>query len=316
MISVVVPVYQVENYLHRCVDSILNQTYRDLEVILVDDGSPDDSSVICDEYAEKDSRVKVIHQKNAGAAAARNVGLRNAKGDFVAFVDADDWLEKDMYQRLSDALISQNADIACSGCYVDEKDSSEALTIDVLKYNSPKEFLQGAITGQNHALIALWSKLYRRQVFDGVSFVEGITSDDCVIAIDICAKQPKLVILSEAYYHYNHDNDGSITKNKIAPRAAYGKFLWLTKWLNLPADFHTDTVVNVAEKNRLKFALRAYEMNYVKSTLSAERTNEIVEFLDNADNYNGVSSHRFLCWCFRNCRWVVNIFAKVRYGGK
>ena len=316
MISVVVPVYRVEKYLHRCVDSILNQTYNDLEIILVDDGSPDNSPAICDEYAKKDSRVRVFHQKNAGAAAARNVGLRNAKGDFVAFVDADDWLEKDMYHRLSDALISQNADIACSGCYVDEKDSSEALTIDVLKYNSPREFLQGAITGQNHALIALWSKLYRRQVFDGVSFVEGITSDDCVIAIDICAKQPKLAILSEAYYHYNHDNDGSITKNKIAPKAAYGKFLWLTKWLNLPADFHTDAVMNVAKKKRLKFALRTYEMNYVKPILSEERANEIVEFLNDATNYNDVSSHRFLCWCFRNCRWVVNMFAQVRYGGK
>lgn len=316
MISVIVPIYKVEKYLHRCVDSILNQTYKDLEVILVDDGSPDNCPQVCDEYVLKDSRVRVIHQQNAGQAAARNVGLRNAKGDFIAFVDADDWLEKDMYQKMYGALVNGSADIACSGCYIDENGTFTKLSINMEEFNSPETFLQGAITGQNHALIALWSKLYRRQVFDGLSFVEGITSDDCVIAIDICAKYPKLAIISEAYYHYNHDNDGSITKNKIAPRAAYGKFLWLTKWLNLPADFHTDAVVNVAKKNRLKFALRAYEMNYMKSILSEERANEIVEFLDNADNYNGVSFHRFLCWCFRNCRWVVNMLAKIRYGGK
>ena len=95
-VSVIVPVYKAESFLSNCINSILNQTYRDLEVILVDDGSPDFSGQICEEYAEKDGRVKVIHQKNAGAAAARNCGLKAAAGKYIAFVDSDDWIDRDM----------------------------------------------------------------------------------------------------------------------------------------------------------------------------------------------------------------------------
>lgn len=316
LISVIVPVYKVEKYLHRCVDSILNQTYKNLEVILIDDGSPDNCSAICDEYAAKDSRVRVFHQKNAGVSAARNAGLDAATGDYIAFVDSDDWLEPDMYQTLHDVLQKSQADIACCECYLEEGSAAKVLTVGEKGCSSIEEFLQGAVIGQNHALIALWTKLYRRHIFDSVRFVEGIVSEDCVIAIDICVKQPKFVVVRKAYYHYNKENNVSLTRMKISPQEGYGKFLWLTKWLNLPADFHTDTVVNVAKKNRLKFALRAYEMNYVKPILSEERANEIVEFLNDVDNYNDVSSHRFLCWCFRNCRWVVNMLAKIRYGGK
>ena len=100
LISVIVPVYKVEQFIHRCVDSILNQTYTNLEIILVDDGSPDRCGEICDEYAEKDSRIRVIHQKNGGPSAARNAGLDICTGEYIAFVDSDDYIEPDMLQQL------------------------------------------------------------------------------------------------------------------------------------------------------------------------------------------------------------------------
>ena len=99
-ISVIVPVYNVENYLRRCVDSIINQTYKNLEIILVDDGSPDNCPVICDEYAQKDSRIKVIHKENGGLSSARNCGMDMATGEYIGFVDGDDWIESDMYKFL------------------------------------------------------------------------------------------------------------------------------------------------------------------------------------------------------------------------
>ncbi len=114
-ISVIVPIYKVEEYLHRCIDSIINQTYTNLEIILVDDGSPDNCPMICDEYAKKDSRIRVIHKKNGGLSDARNAGLEIATGEYIGFVDSDDWIHKDMYHILYKNIIEKDADIAeCS----------------------------------------------------------------------------------------------------------------------------------------------------------------------------------------------------------
>lgn len=116
-VSIIVPVYKVEKYLNRCVDSILAQTFTDFECILIDDGSPDNCPAICDEYAEKDPRVKVIHQKNAGVSAARNAGLDAAEGDWIGFVDSDDWIEKDMYQILYEDAVESKSDVVVCGLY-------------------------------------------------------------------------------------------------------------------------------------------------------------------------------------------------------
>ena len=115
LLSVIVPVYKVEPYLHRCIDSIRNQTYKNLQIILVDDGSPDNCGKICDEYAELDARIIVVHQKNGGASAARNKGLRYAVGDYVAFVDSDDWIASTMYETLVRMIERNDLDIARCG---------------------------------------------------------------------------------------------------------------------------------------------------------------------------------------------------------
>ena len=115
LISIIVPVYKVEKYLRRCIDSILAQTYQNIEVLLVDDGSPDNSGAICDEYADKDSHVRVFHKPNGGVSSARNLGLMEAKGQYIGFVDADDYIDKTMYEVLLDNLLQEQADISiCS----------------------------------------------------------------------------------------------------------------------------------------------------------------------------------------------------------
>ncbi len=115
MISIIVPVYKDEPYLRQCVDSILNQTYRDIEVLLIDDGSPDRCGEICDEFAKKDQRIRVFHTENKGLSAARNLGLREAKGEYIGFVDSDDWIEPDMYEVLLKRMQETGADISvCS----------------------------------------------------------------------------------------------------------------------------------------------------------------------------------------------------------
>lgn len=111
-ISIIVPVYKAEPYLKKCIDSILNQTFKDFELILVDDGSPDRCGEICDEYALKDSRIKIIHKENGGQSSARNVGLDIAQGEYIGFVDSDDWIEPDMYKKLFKVLKNDNVDMA------------------------------------------------------------------------------------------------------------------------------------------------------------------------------------------------------------
>ena len=117
LISIIVPIYNVEKYLKKCIDSIINQTYKNLEIILVDDGSPDNCGKICDEYAKKDNRIKVIHKENGGVSSARNVGVENATGEYIGFVDSDDYIEKDMYEVLINNLKKENADISIISNY-------------------------------------------------------------------------------------------------------------------------------------------------------------------------------------------------------
>ena len=117
LLTVIVPVYNVERYLVQCVDSIINQTYKELEIILVDDGSTDASGRICDEYATKDQRIKVIHKVNGGLVSARKAGLTVANGNFIAFVDSDDWIDADMYEQLLGEMIQSDSDILASGFY-------------------------------------------------------------------------------------------------------------------------------------------------------------------------------------------------------
>ena len=123
LLSVIIPVYKVEKYLRRCLDSIVNQTYKNLEIILVDDGSPDNSGKICDEYAQNDKRIKVIHQKNKGQGAARNTGIIAANGELITFVDSDDWIENNTYEIMVSKLLQYELDII--KCAIVETDGSK-----------------------------------------------------------------------------------------------------------------------------------------------------------------------------------------------
>ena len=159
MISVIVPIYRVEPYLRQCVKSILDQTYRDIEVLLIDDGSPDRCGEICDEYARKDNRVRVFHTENQGLSAARNLGLREAKGEFIGFVDSDDWIEPDMYEVLLKRMQDTGADIGVSGFYYDYLNTSECSPCIETVYDSVGA-VEALICGdlRNQVMNKLWSR--------------------------------------------------------------------------------------------------------------------------------------------------------------
>lgn len=176
-ISVIVPVYNVVLYLEQCVESILAQKCDDLEVILIDDGSTDGSGVLCDDLARKDARIHVIHQRNAGAAAAKNTGLRAATGEFLTFVDSDDYLEPDAYPHMLQLLREHNADVVRCAFRNRYKNHETLQNHDHARIcMTGTEFLRRFTTDWTCSL--LWDKLYRREIFDGIFFEEGHKIDD------------------------------------------------------------------------------------------------------------------------------------------
>ena len=212
LISVIVPVYNVEKYLRRCIDSILAQTYTNLEIILVDDGSPDNCPAICDEYAEKDSRIKVIHQQNGGLSAARNAGLDIATGDYIGFVDSDDYISFEMYEKLLNILMESNSDLSiCGMAYYDENSKC----IDQECPLTDRTFSNLEIYGELQKelywfYVNACPKLYKRFIFEDIRFPIGKLYEDNCIVHYIFQKCNSIVTTSNKWYCFTVRN-GSIT---------------------------------------------------------------------------------------------------------
>lgn len=219
LISVIVPVYKVEPYIHRCVDSILAQTYTNLEIILVDDGSPDRCGEICDEYAAKDDRIRVIHQENSGVSAARNAGLDHCTGDYIAFVDSDDYIENSMLFKLFYGI--GDADLCGCGTIREEQCGSVISVTNVDRTISLPgvDILRQHYSGRNGALgitdVCVTGKLYRCCVFEHLRFQTDLLFEDIHLMPYLLGKCEKTRYLPFAGYHYMV-TPGSITNSKDA----------------------------------------------------------------------------------------------------
>lgn len=216
LISIIVPVYQVEKYLKKCVCSIISQTYRNLEVILVDDGSTDNCPALCNQFQVDDNRIKVIHQKKGGLSHARNVGLKFATGDFISFVDSDDWLEPNMYKVLMTALMQTNADIAVCDRYIETENTTSnpsKVKSGEIKLYSPEEALRMIIKDENILHDTVWNKLYVRKVLSNINFPDGKIHEDILWTAKVVGNSRLLVCISSPLYHHLHRSD-SLSQNK------------------------------------------------------------------------------------------------------
>lgn len=213
LISVIVPVYNVAAWLPRCVDSILAQSYENLEVLLVDDGSTDDSGEICEEYAQKDARVRVIHKENGGLSSARNAGLDVCSGQYIGFVDSDDWIEPEMYGQMLVLMEQKHAQLVCAGRYdVDGGTGEKTLGLCPQRLERVSgEELAGRIFLWDHCDSSACDKLCRRELFDGIRYPEGKTSEDIPVTYRLALKAQWAVLLDKPFYNYYH-RSGSISK--------------------------------------------------------------------------------------------------------
>jgi len=207
LITVIIPVYNVEKYLNRCIESIINQTYKNLEIILVDDGSTDNSGKICDEYALKDNRIKVIHKQNGGVSSARNKGLEVATGEYIGFVDSDDYIEKDMYEYLYNGCVFFNAQISsCSTLF-------EGKVIDKQKreFYIQKDFIENF----NTFPCSVWNRLFKKDLIYGLRFDEHIFfGEDLLFSFFAFFKSQKVCFLKENKYNYI-SNTNSLSRIKF-----------------------------------------------------------------------------------------------------
>lgn len=246
LVSVIVPVYKAENYLHKCVDSLLAQTFTDFEIILVNDGSPDRSGEICDEYAKKDSRIRVIHKENGGVSSARQCGIDNAQGEYTIHADPDDWVECDMLEELYCKAKEEDADMVICDYYVEYKNLTKYIKQQPSALDHKTvlcELFQQLLHG------SCWNKLVRRVCYNNhnIKFPENINRwEDLFVNCDLLYSGIRVNYLPKAFYHYdNYSNPNSIVR-KISIEGVKSQIHFVNYFANkLDSKIHSEELYKV-----------------------------------------------------------------------
>lgn len=217
LISIIVPVYNVEQYLEKCVNSIVNQTYKNLEIILVDDGATDSSGKLCDELAKIDNRIKVYHKENGGLSDARNYGVERATGDYIGFVDSDDYIDAEMYEKLYEAIKKENVDVAECNLKIIYPEREELFT-EQNYYNvcTKQEYLEEYLKIEK-IFGSVWTKLISKKIAKELLFPKGKLYEDTYYAYDLINVANSFVLIDSPSYNYLM-RENSITNSKFNPR--------------------------------------------------------------------------------------------------
>lgn len=310
LISIIVPVYNMETLLRRCLDSILNQSYYNLEIILINDESTDGSEGICNEYCKKDNRITVIHKKNGGLSAARNTGINNAKGRYIAFIDSDDFVHQEFIKILYKSIVENHADIAICDY---EKGNSDVLHFhgkgDLFLLTSSENLLQSWHDKNKKIETVVWNKLYKRELFNDIIFPEGYSFEDIHISHLLIAAATKVVIVNSKLYYYYQREDSivhTITKEKIQ-EGFYAQDVRIKYF----KEHNYENVVKRLNIKKLKFCIRNYfiiqssELNNYKKTILCIYNNIYKE----VKQYSDLSIYnKIILYIFYRGNKVGNIF--------
>ena len=251
LISIIIPVYKVEKYLEKCIQSVIKQTYENLQIILVDDGSPDNCGKICDEYAKKDHRIEVIHKSNGGLSDARNKGLEIAKGEYIGFVDSDDYIEADMYEVLYNLLKQYNADVSICNFYTVSQGKIAIKNVDSgIKEYTRIEILKEILLDNNIQSYA-WNKLYKKELFDEIKYPVGKKYEDIGTTFYLLEKCNKVVVTGKPEYYYINRQDSIV--NNVTETT-------ITDYIELIMQRYDYIEENIKE-------LSSYNKNYLKRIL-------------------------------------------------
>lgn len=257
LLSIITPVYNVAPYLEATIESIQNQSYRDFELILVDDGSTDGSSVICDRYASKDKRIRVFHQKNQGVSASRNKGIELSSGELIGFVDSDDLIEPDMYEILVSILVDTDSDIAqcCHDRCTENSITSGKVTEHAVKCISGVDFVKNMFTERGPGYtnqVSLWSKVFKKCIISKIHFPVGQTYEDEHETYKACLNANKIALTDAKLYHYIKRDNSIITgispsKMLDKQKALYDRAEWLPLRLPELEEMCYETFINYSK---------------------------------------------------------------------
>ena len=312
IISVIVPIYNVEPYLRECLDSIIDQTYKHLEIILVDDGSSDRCGDICDEYATKDPRIRVVHQENSGLSAARNAGLDIAKGDYIVFIDSDDWVAKNICETVLSVAEGQQADLVCFGF---EKILPSGRTQKWVETSSGEikkaEAIRQVIMGEGTIRTMSCNKFYSRKLFDGIRFPVGRVHEDTAIIPKIMHRANKIYVIDRVLYYFRQ-HEGSITTRFLRPKNMMDRLFVYNDQLEFAESYYPELVDYILSRN-LKDMLIAREVLKGEPEY-ADFNKQFCEFVQRyKPRFKAIVGNNRLTQLYYYCRPLAYMYVKWRY---
>lgn len=305
LISIVVPVYNVEGYVRRCFESVTNQTWKDFEVIVIDDGSMDKSGEICDEYAQKDTRFKVFHQSNQGIGKTRLGGIKKAVGEYVVWADADDWLEPSLLERLVKCIREKKSDIVVYGAanvnnkVITSKILWKDLTIDGWRRET-------IISGQS----VVWNFMSKRSLYEDVNLPEAVhlSGEDGYLTITLFFKAKSVSYINEVLYFHFVDNPNSVTHTMNAKKYYAHCYLW--NYRREMAQMYDPLKIDYCAVRALSNGVKAFCLSLAVPELDEVQLKEIDSILqhNSIQSIKGRYRDRFLAWCLLAHKWMIPRF--------
>lgn len=281
-ISIIVPVFNIESFLTTCIESILNQEFQDFELILVDDGSTDRSGAMCDDFAEVDKRIQVVHTENMGQSSARNLGISLAIGEYIGFVDSDDYISSVMYSSLYEKIIASNADISICNFLVGDKDNYyRPFAVNVNDMTLDTEAALKEIYTNRILSFSPCNKLYRRSLFDTISFNVSIIYEDMDISYRLISKSERIVYIKKELYYYRYNSNSTLKKAFSLKRLdLYTVRKWMYQYYKerLPEESNNVLALLIVESLLLYRQLKAqggYSLNNYKYLLQFDTKESI-----------------------------------------
>ena len=311
LISIIVCVYNAEKYIHKCLNSLINQTYKNIEIIIIDDGSPDSCPIICEEYAHQDSRIKLVHQTNAGYGTARNKGISLATGDFIGFVDPDDWIALDMIEGMVGAINSHNADIVICDWRTFSNDDEETSELHTQNINNDwsLEKIRDEFLLDNYPNF-LCNKLFSLKLFNGLEIPADIVLGDLYVCAELFVRCNKIFYISQGYYCYRVHASFASTQQKT--RRKYGMFMAWREHERVCEKYECRPLKYSRERAQ-KAAISLLVINKAKPYLDVKQLEDVENYLKKSEDKKAdlPFKHIIQWWALNNAPWLCCVFGNI-----
>ena len=282
LVTVIVPVYKVEAYIGKCIESIQNQTYSHLQIILVNDASPDDSGAICDTYSESDPRITVIHHEvNMGLSCTRNDALDIAKGEFIVFVDSDDYINPTLVENCLRTAIDKEVDVVIFDISIVEHGTITPQSMDTAFFKDREAAYKAIIEDKISCVV--WDKFYKKHLWSSLRFQENTNCEDFLIMPDLFKQVESIYYLQKPLYYYNCENENSITSN-LSAKNKYGVFCSFLYRQPLAAELGMPELVQYYRYRAIRNGVGCIGLNLVKPEISQEQVDYVMNYLRDEEN--------------------------------